>query len=174
MSARSQLKSLRPNVGFLLKEAAGFSRTWEVDLPATTLDVDVSVDWLRGELELTRTSQGIWVNGRLVGASQADCARCLSTYSQSLEIGLEELFYFPPSNAPSPSDYVVTEDNALDLVAPVREQIVLNTPIRPLCIQGCKGLCAECGANLNTEQCHCQRGRTDPRLATLQAFLKDD
>lgn len=174
MATRSQLKSLRPNVGFLLKEAAGYTREWEVDLTAATLEEDVTVEWLRGTLQFTRTSQGIWVNGGLTGASGAECARCLTSFSQPLELTLEELFYFPPSNAPTRSDYVVTEDNTLDLVGPVREQIVLNMPMRPLCIQDCKGFCAECGANLNEEECQCHQERIDPRLAMLQAFLSDD
>jgi uncharacterized protein len=174
MSNKSQLKSLRPNVGFLLREAAGYSRLWEVELPTTIIEEDVSVDWLRGELEFTRTSQGIWVNGSLAGATQAECARCLTVFSQPLEITLEELFYFPPSNALTRSDYVVTEDTILDLVVPVREQIVLSTPMRPLCRQDCRGLCADCGANLNEEQCQCQKETIDPRLAVLQGLLSDD
>lgn len=174
MSNKSQLKSLRPNVGFLLREAAGYSRLWEVDLPNTTLEEDVTVDWLRGELEFTRTSQGIWVNGSLAGAAQAECARCLTAFSQPLEITLEELFYFPPSNALTRSDYVVTDDTIMDLVIPVREQVVLSTPIRPLCRQDCKGLCADCGANLNEEQCQCEKEEIDPRLAILQGLLPGD
>jgi uncharacterized protein len=173
MSNKSQLKPLRPNVGFLLREAAGYSRQWEVELPATALDEDINVEWLRGQLEFTRTSQGIWVNGSLAGSVPAECARCLTEFSQPLELTLEELFYYPPSNAPTTSDYVVTEDSILDLSDPVREQIVLSTPMRPLCRQDCKGLCAECGANRNEEVCPCQKEEIDPRLAVLQGLLSD-
>jgi uncharacterized protein len=174
MSNKSQLKPLRPNVGFLLKEAAGYSRLWEVELPTTALEQDVSVEWLRGQLEFTRTSEGIWVNGRLAAAAPAECARCLTTFSQPLELTLEELFYYPPSNAPTRSDYVVTEDSILDLVGPVREQIVLSTPMRPLCRPDCKGFCATCGAYLDEEECQCQKEEVDPRLAVLRGLLSDD
>lgn len=174
MSIRNQLRSLQPNVGFLLKQASGYSRTIEPSLEAMDLDEGVLVERLSGELGLTRTSQGIWVDGTLTGTTRVDCARCLSHFSLSLVIELQELFYYPPSNAPGPSDYVITEDGLLDLVEPMREQIVLNLPMSPRCQPDCKGICSHCGQDRNLEACDCEDDYIDPRLAALKDLISND
>jgi uncharacterized protein len=43
----------------------------------------------------------------------------------------------------------------VDLSPLLREQVILSVPIRPLCEESCRGLCAGCGANLNSESCRC-------------------
>ena len=45
--------------------------------------------------------------------------------------------------------------------------------MKPLCSESCRGLCPECGANLNTASCTCQRAWVDPRLAVLEQLRKD-
>ena len=174
MSNRNNLRSLQPNVGFLLKQSSGYSRTVEPSLEAMELDEGILVEHLTGELDLTRTSQGIWVDGALTGTTLVECARCLSHFLLSLTIELQELFYYPPANAPDPSDYVITEDGLLDLVEPMREQIVLNMPISPLCQPDCRGICSHCGRDRNLEACDCEDDRIDPRLAALQDLISDD
>lgn len=174
MPIRNQSKSLQLNVGFLLKEAIGYTWQWEIDLPVTILEENTFLEWLQGRLSFTRTSQGIWVDGTLTGASSADCARCLTTFALTLKFKLEELFYYPPSNISNPADYIITEDGLLDLVEPMREQIVLNIPMNPLCKPDCRGFCSYCGENLNLKECHCKDELIDPRLAALQDLLSDD
>ncbi len=174
MPIRNQSKSLQLNVGFLLKEAIGYTWQWEIDLPVTILEENTFLEWLQGRLSFTRTSQGIWVDGTLTGASSADCARCLATFALTLKFKLEELFYYPPSNISNPADYIITEDGLLDLVEPMREQIVLNIPMNPLCKPDCRGFCNHCGENLNLKECHCKDELIDPRLAALQDLLSDD
>jgi uncharacterized protein len=161
-------------VGFLLKEAIGYTRQWEIDLPTTMLEENTFPERLQGRLSFTRTSQGIWVDGTLTGTSSAECARCLVTFAFTLKIKLEELFYYPPSSISDPADYIITEDGLLDLVEPVREQIVLNIPMSPLCKPDCRGFCSHCGENLNLKECHCKDELVDPRLAALRDFLSDD
>lgn len=168
MSNRNQLNEMRPNVGFVLREAAGYSRVLQVDLPATTLADEVQVEWLRGQMKLTRTRQGIWVDSELEAAILSDCTRCLETHTMKLAIQLQELFYYPPSSARSPSDYVVTEDGILDLVGPVGEQIVLRSPMQTLCRPECRGFCGHCGQNLSLGPCDCEDIVTDPRMAVLK------
>ena len=43
-----------------------------------------------------------------------------------------------------------------------------------LCAEDCKGLCPICGANLNIEECGCERDETDPRWAPLNELLNDE
>jgi uncharacterized protein len=53
----------------------------------------------------------------------------------------------------------------------VREQFQLALPMKPLCAQACRGLCPECGANLNRTECGCQPKWEDPRLEPLKRLL---
>ena len=55
----------------------------------------------------------------------------------------------------------------------MREQLYLALPMKPLCREDCRGLCAECGANLNLTTCGCARRWEDPRLAGLRALLDE-
>ena len=52
----------------------------------------------------------------------------------------------------------------------MREQFYLALPMKPLCREDCKGLCAQCGTNLNTGTCDCAPVWEDPRLAALKAI----
>jgi uncharacterized protein len=50
----------------------------------------------------------------------------------------------------------------------LREQVLLALPLKVTCREDCKGLCPECGKNLNQEQCSCSREVEDPRWAALK------
>ena len=58
------------------------------------------------------------------------------------------------------SELLVPEDGNIDLDDLAREYLVVEIPINPLCRPDCKGLCVECGADLNVEVCeHVQKDR---------------
>ena len=59
-----------------------------------------------------------------------------------------------------------------DLSAVISEQVVLEVPMKPVCRESCKGLCDQCGADLELEPCSCDRDRLDPRLAALAEYRK--
>ncbi len=61
-------------------------------------------------------------------------------------------------------------DDQIDLNELMREQFYLALPMKPLCREDCKGLCAQCGTNLNTGTCDCAPVWEDPRLAALKAL----
>jgi len=63
------------------------------------------------------------------------------------------------------------EDGILDTQPIVLEQVLLNIPMKPLCKQDCAGLCASCGADLNSEPCACERVH-DPRWQALAALRR--
>jgi len=62
-------------------------------------------------------------------------------------------------------------EGELDLGEIVREQLLLNIPMRPLCGESCKGLCPHCGANLNETTCGCEQKSIDPRMKALEKLL---
>jgi uncharacterized protein len=127
---------------------------------------------------------------RLVGQLQATleltCSRCLEPFAQPVTVPFD-LRYFPEGADVAPSggeegesrvedsDTSVSfyRDEEIDLEALMLEQFYLALPMKPLCREACKGLCAQCGANLNEAPCQCASGWTDPRLAGLKSLLTE-
>ncbi|MOA30578.1 hypothetical protein D3C78_1516790 [compost metagenome] len=66
---------------------------------------------------------------------------------------------------------IVTEDR-VDLRPYVEESFLLSLPYSAVCSDSCKGLCPNCGTDLNVEQCSCDTEVIDPRLAGLKDFFK--
>lgn len=163
---------MRLNVGFLLHANVGYSRVFDFDHPQVTVGGDLGVTALRGSLRLTRTTRGLYAQGRLEGEVRLECVRCLQAYDQTLATDLDDLFVYPPGRAEDPL-LAVPETGILDLNPLLREYLLLDVPMQPLCRADCRGLCPECGANLNEEDCGHRRVRIDPRWAALKELLAD-
>ena len=101
---------------------------------------------------------------------ETQCARCLDTVSENLSFEIYEVF----SKTPVENDDEVTvlESGNIDLDDVLEKAFVGVLPISYLCSDDCKGLCPDCGCNLNHETCSCDIDNTDPRLAVLKNFLK--
>lgn len=106
---------------------------------------------------------------------ETQCARCLEPIRGEVTLTsekpvAEEKGLTSLENKDN-DDYVQIADGLLDLVPPMRDEFLLSFPMRFLCKEDCKGLCAGCGANLNREECRCQKKVVDPRFAKLAALL---
>jgi uncharacterized protein len=66
------------------------------------------------------------------------------------------------------TDEEVFDGKVIDLEPIVREQLLLALPMNAVCREDCKGLCGQCGQNLNEKQCDCQEKFVDPRFAALK------
>ncbi len=64
-------------------------------------------------------------------------------------------------------------NDEIDLRQLMEEQFYLSLPMKPLCKDDCKGLCANCGTNLNKATCDCNTQWEDPRLAALRDLKKE-
>jgi uncharacterized protein len=93
-----------------------------------------------------------------------------------------DIRYLPFSEASSEPEREVEEedlgtsfyrDDRIDLNELLREQFYLALPMKPLCQEGCKGLCSQCGTNLNLGSCDCAPVWEDPRLAALKGLKRD-
>jgi len=161
-----QTNVLKYNVALLLKPEVGATLELDVDEVHQTLG-DLKVDYVRGQLLLTRTTRGVLATGQFHTALQAECVRCLEFFPLKLQVSMEEMFTFTPAADPT---YFIDE-SWLDLRQPLREQILLALPMHSLCRPECKGLCVTCGQNLNEGPCSCDTEEIDPRLAALKKLL---
>jgi uncharacterized protein len=161
---------LRFNFGFLLEANVGAKREIELAYPEIRVASDLTLVPLEGMFEASRTSRGIYVRGELHTRFAVECARCLEDAWLDVAFQLDDLFYYPPHEAP-PGEQVVGENGFIDLAPLVRELSLLEIPSQPFCRSDCRGLCAQCGHNLNEGDCDCRTEEIDPRLAALQQLL---
>lgn len=173
---KSSNNLLRLNVGFLLREGAGYSRTIDFDHPGALHAADAVLFNLHGALRLSRTPQGVLIQGTLEAETRVECVRCLTMFDLPTAIEVSELF-LPHSAAQDVGDdeepHIITEEGNIDLTPIVREEAILAVPMKAVCSATCKGLCPECGQNLNERQCDCVVQRIDPRLAPLLDLLEE-
>lgn len=160
---------LKINVGFLLAAGPGINHESVFDVPTVKVADDLTVNYVRGPIRLSRTAAGILVQGQLEAGITGECYRCLDAVTQNVTIPVEELFAYPAS---STSEFSVHEDASLDLAPLIRAEVMIATTNGLLCREDCKGLCPECGTNLNNSSCNCSMDMIDPRFAGLKQFLK--
>ena len=147
---------LRLNVGFLLNQPIGTYRDIRFETDQLQLAPDLIVNNLSGMVRISRTPVGLLMDADFTAYTPAECVRCLNPFIQPLKTIFQELYAFRSSPI-SDSGLVVPEDGNIDLAPLVNEYMQLEIPIKPLCRPDCKGLCVECGADLNTETCEHQK-----------------
>ena len=93
-----------------------------------------------------------------------------------MDSDLELLFAPRDESAEEGDDGVrrIPEDaGELDLKEAIREEVILSQTLLVLCDPDCKGLCPQCGVNLNEESCECSVEEADPRWDALRALKKE-
>jgi uncharacterized protein len=127
--------------------------------------------------EVSRIEGGYALDARLVYDGQLECSRCLSPYPFREDETFTLVLY--PRNAASSEERELSRED-LDAmfydepVVPLRpiaeERVQMALPMKPLCKPDCRGLCSECGKDLNLGACACVRETVDPRWEALKAL----
>jgi uncharacterized protein len=160
---------LKINVGFLLSDGPGHHHDSVLDFPAVRVAEDLTVNYVRGPIRLSRTTEGILVQGKLDVGVDDECHRCLEAVTLNVTVEIEELFAYPPSAS---AEFSLHDDGILDLSPLMRAEVLLTAAQGVLCRPDCMGLCPECGTNWNIESCTCADEQIDPRFAALKDLLK--
>ncbi|MFZ5827999.1 MAG: YceD family protein [Bacillota bacterium] len=136
-----------------------------------------------GEAEIWNAGDRLLVKVDLSGEASLVCGRCLGEFTEPLDVFFEEEF-IEAGHGEGRAEEDEEEESGrtvsfytgdeIDLTDPLRENILLELPIKPLCDADCKGLCPTCGTNLNEGDCACEGDReaVDPRLAALKDLLR--
>ncbi len=172
------------NVAQLLKEPTGATRKYDVEEPLDDLDPDLVIqEPITGKVKFTKIPRGVLVTGRVETVLEVNCNRCLEPFDQPVVIELEEEFHATTdlqtgASLPQPEDddsaTFIDEKHIIDLSEVVRQDLLLELPSIPLCREGCRGICPQCGINLNEGQCDCPTESVDPRWEALRALLNDE
>lgn len=128
-------------------------------------------------------SEEIRIQGRLAVRIDTECSRCLERMPIAVEKEFDLFYRAHKSRSP------VKRDEEIELKRPeldvgfyvgvglefndaLREQILIEMPMKPVCNPACQGLCPQCGVNLNTSYCSCSRENVDPRWTGLKTLRK--
>jgi len=142
----------------------------------TPLKASGHAELVEEHLGKRQTIKDIRLRGRLSTKLELQCARCLDPVPQDVKREFE-LLYRPLGADAGRDELSVTDAEAeigyyqgegLLLEDVLREQVLLALPLKVTCREACKGLCPQCGKNLNQEQCSCSIEVPDPRWAALK------
>lgn len=122
---------------------------------------------------LSNISDGIIeFTGKIYAAYHLICSRCMAPVDKEVEIDVEEQYGVTEGFQ---EDLYPIENNAVDLLPMVLDNLRLHIPMKVLCKEDCKGLCSQCGINLNLDSCSCHQDDIDPRFAVLKKLdIKDE
>ena len=167
------------NVAQLLKEPTGATRRVTVEA-GPVYSGGLAVSYL-GDVEFLRTHQGLLVRGKVRANVATTCGRCLNEFAGPCSFDVEEEF-FPEidintgrklSHPWDNEGTTIDPNHILDMAEVLRQYALAAQPIKPLCGANCQGLCQECGADLNREECACDEAVIDPRWGALAALLNE-
>lgn len=99
-------------------------------------------------------------------SAELNCSRCTSDFTKDFDIAFTEALDL--------NDNQESIEEHLDLTELIRDNILVNMPIKPICSDDCKGLCPVCGTNKNMNDCNCESEQFDPRLSVLSNLLNED
>ena len=163
-------KPFRLNVGFIVHEEIGYSHKFPLEYDKAVLGDDLTLENFNAMIVIDRTQQGLVVQGEFSGDTALECVRCLKPYTQHLQGDWTELYAFKEKSV-SESGLLMPDDGHIDFTPVLREYALLEVPIKALCKPDCKGLCTECGQDLNIKDCgHRQHDENSP-FAALKDLL---
>ena len=111
----------------------------------------------------------IVINASIKTKLQLSCSRCLDTFIYPIDIDIEERFTNDKELQNEETMFV--DSDTLNITEIIENSIISTLPIKRLCKEDCKGLCSQCGANKNVENCSCLDYDVDIRLAKLRELF---
>ncbi len=151
------------NVAQLLRTQVGTFRSHEFSETVPGLSEDVKTDSpIEGQVKLTRTPRGILADVEYRVEIEQECGRCLEPVRTDLVSELSEEYLATTNVATGQpllgvtveaDEQVISANHVLDLTDVIRQDIVVQQPLQPLCRDDCAGLCMNCGADLNVAPC---------------------
>ncbi|MCX7711902.1 MAG: DUF177 domain-containing protein [Clostridia bacterium] len=109
------------------------------------------------------------LDGHLDVAYTSKCSRCLKDLKSEMSVTIRESFVNGEKLADE--DSYTYEGNYVSIDKALKDNIVLNLPVRQLCTEECKGLCKICGGDLNAKDCDCKEETMNPQMEVLKNFF---
>lgn len=176
------MESMIFNVAQLMKAPVGTSLVNDFHEEDIQLDDDIEVIGpIDGHVRMRRTNQGLLVDGWVELTLELSCNRCLKTFEQPMHVDFEEQFYptvdvisgMPLEPFDEDEIFPIDAHHEVDLTEAVRQNVLLALPMVTICREDCKGLCPQCGQDLNLGSCEC-KPEVDARLSVLKQLLQNE
>ena len=141
------------------------------------------LDVVADEVAFTRPSafEGVLENqggtlkleGMLNSVYTVKCYRCLKDLNRNMNLEIKEDFLSP--KADNTDEAYTYQNNSIDLDRVLKDNIILNLPMKVLCSEECKGFCGDCGADLNVISCNCaDMQKENPNMEALKNFFNNN
>jgi uncharacterized protein len=130
------------------------------------------------QLRLQKSGQIVEVDGSLTAQVAIVCGHCLQNFEQ--QVTSDFTLTFTPMSSDSLADeleeveldadelgLVYYKNDTIELLQSLQEQVLMALPMSPLCSEDCRGLCPECGCDLNMKSCHCEKKSFNNRFTAL-------
>ncbi|WP_196604914.1 YceD family protein [Pectinatus haikarae] len=138
----------------------------EFDFPADDYHIDGTIK-VRGTAE--NTGVGYHFEGRIDCHRCFVCDHCLEEVAEDQVHAFDEIY---KEDVSALQDANLFSGDSIDIADLVRDVVIAGQPISNVCKPDCKGLCPQCGVNLNKSECSCDRTVVDVRLAVLKKLLE--
>ena len=135
-----------------------------------TVDGFVFTNPVNFEGKLVNAGDVLNLSGRVSVNFASKCHRCLKDLENRMTIPVKENFI--SSEKATDEESYTYEGNYLTIDKALKDNIILNLPIRQLCNDECKGLCKSCGCDLNVSGCECMEDTINPQMEALKNFFK--
>lgn len=141
--------------------------------------LEIGVRAVEGDALLTHTNPGILLQADLEADVELECGRCLDRFVAPIPVHVGEQYYaiidvVTGASLPEPprDAYTIGHDFDIDVTPLVREHVLLELPLKPLCREDCAGICPVCGRDQNREPHRHEEG-SDERWSRLRTLLAD-
>jgi uncharacterized protein len=158
-----------------------FERVYEPAQLGGENDVYTVVQPVSLTFDIRKDKDKFHLVGRVKTTLEMPCSRCLEPFTIDVDAPFD-LRYQPHAEhhgagerevEADEMDTAFYENDEIDLGQLMEEQFYLSLPMKPLCQEDCKGLCSNCGTNLNKATCDCNTKWEDPRLEALKGLKKE-
>lgn len=136
-------------------------------LEETSLNENISLSG-----EVFKTYDGLILSGIINYTFADQCARCLKEFDNKINTKFQASIVQVIDEESDEIQLVITDGN-IKMDETIKQLIYLSMPMKSLCGKDCKGICPNCGINLNNEKCQCENNLTDPRFDKLKDLLKN-
>lgn len=116
---------------------------------------------------VSNNGKSLMLKARVEAEVSAHCARCTKPLTVCESFELDEVLIQDNGEEINDLDVVAFEGHTFELDELVMNGFFMNVSGKYLCKEDCKGLCPECGADLNEGECGCAQTSVDPRWAGL-------
>jgi uncharacterized protein len=129
--------------------------------PARDLEAVVTI--------MPQGGDGALIRGTLRGSVKLVCDRCTELFEFDVDVNFDIFEKIPDEEiGEEPRVRELNGELQLDIGAILWEEFLLALPVKPLCSEGCKGVCSGCGKDLNSQKCECNKEIGDERLAVFR------